>query len=111
MLRAVLRALYSRRIVIAPLPSPAPLPPIAPVALGPHISGTEAENYHRAREAAAVAISFYRGGNRLPLSDAQITARVRALGFKAPTPSAATLAAVRAVLGVLAADPAITTHR
>ncbi|MFD8339246.1 hypothetical protein ACFV42_42485 [Streptomyces solisilvae] len=84
------------------------LPPIARVQL-PDATGIEAETYNRTRVATAVALHLYRSGYGDDVSEAAVTVAVQALGWTRA--SGQTRAAVRAVLGVLTADPGVARAR
>ncbi|MGP4001738.1 hypothetical protein [Streptomyces sp. 8N706] len=110
MLLRLLRAALRHRLVRIGTASlrPPPLPPIAR-ALLPDATGKEAETYNRARKATAVALLLFRAGYRETAPTTAITSAVQALGWKQA--SGPTHAAVRAVLGVLAADPTVRPDR
>ncbi|MBL1120291.1 hypothetical protein JK364_49580 [Streptomyces sp. 110] len=84
------------------------LPPIARIQL-PDATGVESETYNRTRVATAVALYLYRVGYREDVPESAITLAVQALGWTKA--SGQTRAAVRAVLGVLTADPGIARGR
>ncbi|MFE4703050.1 hypothetical protein ACFRIC_38840 [Streptomyces sp. NPDC056738] len=86
-----------------------PLPPTAREVFGPDLTAEQATTYNRGRVATATALALYRSGQKAEmLSDDALDSAVRALKFPYSRPSAETRAAIRAALGVLETDPAIT---
>ncbi|MFJ8158526.1 hypothetical protein [Streptomyces sp. NPDC094468] len=85
------------------------LPPTSREALGMDATAGEAVAYNRSRVAVGTAVTLYRSGYRLPLPNEHLEDAVRALGFPYSVPSRETLAAIRAALAVLEADPSIST--
>ncbi|MFD3923059.1 hypothetical protein [Streptomyces sp. NPDC058595] len=110
------------RAVLAPIVHPAPpvrlaippqLPPTARDELGTSASKEEAISYNRTRVATATALWLFRQGrgapwNSTPVTDLQLDAAVRALGFPYSRPSPETRTAIRAALGVLWTDQSLT---
>ncbi|MGW1067386.1 hypothetical protein ACWD4F_23065 [Streptomyces aureus] len=112
MLESLLRALLPPAIRLsarALATDGRPLPPTARDVFGPDATAEQATAYNRSRVATATALALYRTGRKLDeLSDDALDSTVRALKFPYSRPSEETRAAIRAALGVLEADPAIT---
>ncbi|MGP4014102.1 hypothetical protein [Streptomyces sp. 4N124] len=86
----------------------AALPPTAREALGTDVTAEEAIAYNRVRVAAVTAVSLYRSGYTLPMTDDDLDDAVRALDFPYSVPSPETRASIRAALAVLEADYTVT---